>query len=74
MQIIVPPDAPLIRAGPYRLLRHPNHAVVIGEIAALPFALGLPIYALVFSILNDLMLSVWIRADNATFSTSARRR
>jgi methyltransferase len=45
--IVVPGEQPVTR-GPYRWLRHPNYAVVAGEIAAVPLALGLPIYALVF--------------------------
>jgi methyltransferase len=47
------------------LLRHPNYAVVTGEIAAVPLALGLPIYALVFSILNAAVLAIRIPAENA---------
>ena len=31
-RIITLKDAPLVRRGPYRFLRHPNYAVVIGEI------------------------------------------
>lgn len=69
-RIIVLPNAPLIRSGPYRLLRHPNYAIVVGEIAALPLAFGLPFYALVFSLLNALILRVRIRAENAALRTS----
>ena len=64
-RIIVLPNAPLISNGPYRFLNHPNYAVVIGEIAALPLAFGLPLYAIVFSLLNAAILTVRIRAENA---------
>jgi len=64
-RIIVVPDAALVRSGPYRFLNHPNYVVVAGEIAVLPLAFGLPAYALVFSLLNALMLSIRIRAENA---------
>jgi methyltransferase len=67
-RIIVLPNAPLVRTGPYRLLRHPNYAIVIGEIAALPLAFGLPLYALAFSVLNGAVLTVRIRAENAALS------
>jgi methyltransferase len=67
-RIIVLPNAPLVRSGPYRILRHPNYAIVIGEIAALPLAFGLPLYALAFSILNGVILTVRIRAENAALS------
>ena len=51
-RLIVLPDAPLLRAGPYRYLRHPNYAIVIGEIALLPLAFGAVALAAVFSAAN----------------------
>jgi methyltransferase len=51
-RLIVLPDAPLVRAGPYRYLRHPNYAIVIGEIALLPLAFGAVALAAVFSAAN----------------------
>ena len=65
IRIIVVPGERLVAAGPYRLLRHPNYAVVIGEIAVVPLALGLPAYALLFSVLNAGMLAIRITAENA---------
>jgi methyltransferase len=65
IRVIVVPGERLVARGPYRFLRHPNYAVVTGEIAAVPLALGLPIYALVFSILNAGMLAIRITAENA---------
>ena len=67
-RIIVLPGEPLISTGPYRYLRHPNYIVVVGEIAALPLSLGLPIYALVFSIANAIVLTIRIKAENAALS------
>lgn len=32
-RVFVLPDAPLVTAGPYRWLRHPNYVAVIGELA-----------------------------------------
>jgi methyltransferase len=58
-RIIVLPGAPLVTAGPFRLVRHPNYLVVIGEIAVLPLAFGLWEVALAFSIANGIVL--WIR-------------
>ncbi len=63
-RIIVVPGETLVARGPYRLLRHPNYAVVVGEIAALPLALGLPVVALVFSCVNAAVLLVRIRAED----------
>jgi methyltransferase len=63
-RIIVLPGAPLVRSGPYRFVTHPNYVVVVCEIAVLPLALGMPIFAAVFSVLNALMLSVRISAED----------
>lgn len=71
-RIIVLPQAPLVRRGPYRFLNHPNYVVVIGEIAALPLALGQPLFALVFSLLNAAILTVRIRAENAALAGASR--
>ena len=67
-RILVMRGAPLVRHGPYRFLAHPNYAVVAAEIAVLPLALGLPWYALAFSVLNAAVLTVRIRAENAALA------
>lgn len=51
-RIILLPGAQLVEGGPYRYLRHPNYAVVAGEIAVLPLAFGAIAIALVFSAIN----------------------
>jgi methyltransferase len=68
IRIIVVPGERLVARGPYRFLRHPNYAVVTGEIAAVPLALGLPLYALVFSVLNPVVLAIRISAEDAALS------
>ena len=68
-RIIVKPGAPLIRAGPYRFLRHPNYFVVTLEIAVLPLMFGLWRIALVFSLLNAVILAVRIRAENRALAS-----
>jgi methyltransferase len=67
-RIIVLPKEPLVHRGPYRFLSHPNYVVVAGEIAALPLAFGLPAIAVIFTVLNGLMLTVRIRSENAALS------
>jgi methyltransferase len=54
----------LVKTGPYLFLSHPNYAVVVGEIAILPLVFGLPWFALAFSILNGIVLSIRIAAEN----------
>lgn len=65
-RIIVLPGAKLVTGGPYRFLSHPNYLVVIGEIASLPLSLGLPWYALAFSLANLAVLTIRVRAENAS--------
>lgn len=69
-RIIILPGAPLVTSGPYRFLRHPNYAIVVGEIAALPLAFGLPLYALVFSLLNAFVLLIRMRAKNTALESA----
>ena len=69
-RIIVLPGEPLVRRGPYRLLPHPNYAVVAGEIALLPLVLGLPWLALIFTALNAAVLAIRIRAENRALAVS----
>jgi methyltransferase len=63
-RIIVLPGAALVRRGPYRLVNHPNYAVVVGEIAVLPLVFGLWQVALLFTALNAAVLVVRIREEN----------
>lgn len=69
-RIIVLPGHPLVSAGPYRFLSHPNYAVVAGEIALLPLVLGLPLVAVVFTALNAAVLTIRIRAESRALATS----
>jgi methyltransferase len=70
IRVIVIPGEKLVARGPYLLLRHPNYAVVVGEIAVVPLAVGLPVFALVFSILNAAVLAIRIRAENAALAST----
>lgn len=64
-RIIVVPGETLVRRGPYRLIPHPNYAVVATEIAVLPLVFDLTGYAIVFSLLNAAVLWLRIRTENA---------
>jgi methyltransferase len=63
-RIIVLPDAPLVRRGPYRFVDHPNYLVVTAEILVLPLAFGLWRTALVFSAINAILLTVRVHSEN----------
>lgn len=67
-RIIVVPGETLVSQGPYRLVSHPNYWVVAGEIAVLPLVFGLWQIALLFSLLNALVLTVRIRAENRSLA------
>lgn len=62
-RVLVPPGAPPVTAGPYRLLRHPNYLAVAVEVAALPLAFGLWGLAALGSAGNAALLAVRIRAE-----------
>jgi len=62
-RIIVLPE-PLVRAGPFRVFRHPNYALVAAEIVVAPMVLGLWGIAVVFTVLNAVVLWVRIRAED----------
>ena len=63
-RIITVPGEMLVAKGPYRFIKHPNYVVVIGEIAVLPLALGMPVYAVVFSLFNAAILTIRVQAEN----------
>mgnify|MGYP006292776175 CR=1 FL=1 len=65
---IIVADAPLVRRGPFRFMRHPNYAVVTAEIAVAPLVLGLWPVAVLFTVLNAAMLRIRIRAENAALT------
>lgn len=70
-RIITLPGAPLVSTGPYRFVSHPNYVVVALEIAILPLAFGLWAYAIVFTLLNAVMMWVRIRSEASALSAAA---
>src|SRR5262249_3660972 len=41
-RVVSLPDAPLVRHGPFRYVRHPNYIIVELELISLPLAFGAP--------------------------------
>jgi methyltransferase len=62
-RVIVVPGLPLVGSGPYRWLRHPNYVAVVVEGFALPLAGSAWITAVVFTVLNAVLLSVRLRCE-----------
>jgi methyltransferase len=62
-KIIVLPNVEVVRRGPYRFIKHPNYLVVSIELLIVPLMFGAYITAGLFTILNILMLSIRIPAE-----------
>ena len=62
-RIISIPGVPLITKGPYRFFSHPNYIIVTGEIALLPLVFGNWQIALIWSVLNAMLLAWRIRIE-----------
>ena len=71
-RVIVLRGAAPVALGPYRWFKHPNYLIVALEIAVVPMALELPIFALVFSIANAALLVNRIRIENEALAWAAR--
>lgn len=67
-RIITVDGARLVRHGPFRFVRHPNYWVVAGEIAVLPLAFGAWEIAVIWSILNALLLRHRIAVEAAALA------
>ncbi|WP_166139371.1 isoprenylcysteine carboxyl methyltransferase family protein [Nocardioides ochotonae] len=63
-RVIVVPHLPLVQAGPYRFLPHPNYLVVVLEGLALPLIHGAWVTAVVFTVANAALLSIRIRVED----------
>ena len=63
IKILVLPNSEPIRSGVYKYLKHPNYIAVIIEIAVIPLLLSCYYTAIVFSILNLIVLKRRIRIE-----------
>ncbi|CAA9450491.1 MAG: Alkylpyrone O-methyltransferase (B. subtilis BpsB) [uncultured Rubrobacteraceae bacterium] len=70
-KILVLPGAEPVRRGPYKYLSHPNYVVVVVEILTLPLIFGAWVTALVFTMLNAVVLWVRIREENRALTEIA---
>ena len=70
-RVIVVPDLPLVRSGPYRFFSHPNYVAVVVEGIALPLVHAAWITAAVFTVANAALLGVRLRVENQALATVA---
>ncbi|MDM5316054.1 isoprenylcysteine carboxylmethyltransferase family protein [Fictibacillus sp. b24] len=62
-KILLLPGAKVVAKGPYRFMRHPNYTVVSLELLVIPLIFGAYYTAILFTILNILMLRVRIPVE-----------
>jgi methyltransferase len=62
------PGAIAVKKGPYKIFKHPNYVDVVCEIAIIPLVFHLYYTAIIFSVLNAIMLSVRIRVENKVWA------
>jgi methyltransferase len=64
-RVIVLPQAPLVREGPYRWLHHPNYVAVVAEGFALPLVHTAWLTAVIFTLANAMLLRVRLQVENS---------
>lgn len=67
-KILRVPGSAFIKKGPYKFFKHPNYFVVICEIIIIPMVFNLYFTAIIFTILNALMLTVRIREEEKVWA------
>jgi methyltransferase len=68
-RVVVVPGASRVGEGPYRFLPHPNYVAVVAEGVALPLVHTAWITALVFSVLNAVLLRTRIKVENTALAS-----
>jgi len=71
-RVVYVPGDPIVATGPYRLLRHPNYAAVVAEVAAIPLVHTAWLTAILFSAANAWLLHRRIAAEEALLDRLAR--
>jgi methyltransferase len=64
-KILVLPGAHVVKKGPFHFIRHPNYVVVTSEIIVIPLMFEAYFTAIVFTLLNIIILSVRIPKEEA---------
>lgn len=67
-RVVVVPGAPRVTGGPYRFFSHPNYVAVIAEGFALPLVHTAWITAVVFTVLNAVLLNRRIVVENSALA------
>jgi methyltransferase len=67
-RVVVIPDAARVSSGPYRFFSHPNYVAVVVEGIALPMVHTAWVTALVFTVLNAVLLRTRIGVENTALA------
>jgi len=70
-RVVVIPGAERVTGGPYRLIPHPNYVAVAAEGVALPLVHTAWITALIFTVLNAILLHRRIGVENSALARLA---
>jgi methyltransferase len=62
-RVIVVPGLPRVTTGPYRWMRHPNYVAVVVEGVALPLVHSAWVTALLFTVLDAVLLRTRLRVE-----------
>jgi methyltransferase len=68
-RVVVIPGAHRITGGPYRVIPHPNYVAVVVEGIALPLVHTAWLTAVVFTVLNAVLLRTRIRVENTALAS-----
>ncbi|TDD37331.1 hypothetical protein E1286_37450 [Nonomuraea terrae] len=67
-RVVVVPGMALVDRGPYRWLRHPNYVAVVAEGIALPLVHSAWLTALVFTVVNAVLLTIRVRVEDSALA------
>ena len=70
-RIVVVPNAPLIRGGPYRWLRHPNYVGVVGELLGVALIAGAWVSGLAAIVAFGALLLKRIQVEERMLATAS---
>ncbi|MSP55400.1 MAG: hypothetical protein EXR69_07350 [Myxococcales bacterium] len=71
-RVIIVPGLPRVTGGPFRWFSHPNYVAVVTEGVVLPGMYGCWVTAATFTVLNTMLLTVRVRAENAALAEMER--
>lgn len=67
--VVIIPGKPVCKTGPYRWFKHPNYVAVVIEGFALPMVGLAWRTAVIFTVLNAVVLTARLRSENAALAT-----